>query len=260
MSRFSFVLVALAAFLVLSGCFRTRADIAKEREAKEVRTSLQQSVVEYNQSVERIQADVGRLQGKIEEIEHHRKREMGTYAASSEGLAKTVGDLKVKVEELQKSQATLFDEIKRLREENVQMLRTLSRSAPAAAPASGQKKNTGASFTDAMNAYRAKNYSAAAAGFRAYLAAYPRGRQVLNARYHLGDSLYRMKEYTDAIAEFGVVHERSPASSLGRRSTLRIAESFKALGKDKEASAFAQLLVKASPDSQEAKRAKRFLR
>ncbi len=57
-----------------------------------------------------------------------------------------------------------------------------------------------------------------------------------------------------------MVHEKSPTTTLGRKSTLRIAQSFKAMGKPKDAKAFAQLLVQSSPDSEEAKAARKLLK
>ena len=60
--------------------------------------------------------------------------------------------------------------------------------------------------------------------------------------------------------EFGGVQEKAPTSELGRKSTLKIAESFKALGKDKDARSFAQLLISTSPNSAEAKQARKFLK
>lgn len=263
--KISFLLVLCC--VLLTSCFRTRAEIAQEKAEKERQAALQQEVIEYNQNMERMQAEMGRLQGKLEELEHQRKKEQSTFSSSQEGTEKNVGELKARLEEQQKTQATLFEEMKRLKEENLQLLKNMEKarsSAPAGASATGgsgaQKKNAASSFESALTAYKAKDYEASASAFRGYLQSYPKGKRAADARYFLADSLYRQKAYTDAIVEFGALHEQAPASALGRKSALRIAESFKALGKDKDAKAFAQLLVQSSPNSAEAKQARKFLR
>ena len=88
----------------------------------------------------------------------------------------------------------------------------------------------------------------------------PKGKHAIDARFFLADSLYKQKDYEQAVVEFGVVHERAPNSALGRKSTLRLAQSFKAMGKTKDARAFAQLLIQGSPDSEEAKAARKMLK
>jgi TolA-binding protein len=257
MSQKTFLVLSLFS-LLLTGCFRTREDIARERQEREMRDSLQQNVVESSQGVERLQAEIGRLNGRIEELEHQRRKEMSAYGSSLGNADRNVNELRAKLEETQKNQALLFDELKRLKEENVQLLKNMQRPRPA--PAAPAQKKSANGFESALTAYKAKDYEAATQGFRSFLEMNPRSRKALDARFFLGDILYRQKSYTDAIMEFSVVHEKAPATALGRKSTLKIAESFKALGKDKDARTFAQMLVQASPASAEAKRARKFLK
>ncbi len=242
-----------------TGCFKTRQDIAREKEDVEVRSNLQQNIVEYNQGLEKTQADLGRLQGRIEELDHQRKKEMSGLLSGHETEQKTIDELKSRLAALQEGQTALFQEIKKLKEDN---LATASeRVRPAPAPAAGAKKkiNT-ASFENAHVAYKAKDYGSAASGFRAFLDGHPKSSRALDAHFFLGDSLFKQKDYDQAVMEFGVVHEKSPLTVLGRRSTLRIAQSFQAMGKTKDARAFALLLVEGSPASPEAKAARKLLK
>lgn len=260
MKRTLLTLLALTLSLTLTGCFRTRADIAKEREEREAKAAAYQAQVDNQQNAEKLQAELGRLQGKIEELEFQRKKEMSSVSSNTEGNAKSVAELKKNLDEMQKSQTVLFDEIKRLREENLQLLKNSSkpRDDSTSAPA-GQKKSTGGSYTSALTAYKAKDYEAAVNGFRNYLSN-PKAKKAIDARFLMADSLYKQKAYQEAIVEFGTVQEKAPATALGRKSTLKIAESFKALGKDKDAKAFAQLLMQTAPNSVEAKQARKFLK
>ncbi len=252
----------LLAPILLTGCFKTRNEIAREKEDVEVRTTLQKNIVEYNEGLEKTQAELGRLQGRIEELEHVRKKEMTGLQSGRDSEQKTVEELKAKVNSLQESQNALFDEIKKLKEENLALVgEQRSRPSPSnAGDGAGKKKAVSASFEGALGAYKSKNYQAAADAFRAFLDTKPKGKKALDAQFYLGDSLFKEKEFSAAVVAFGVVHEKSPSTPMGRQSTLKIAQSFKAMGKDKDAKAFAQLLVQASPDSKEAAAARKLLK
>lgn len=246
------------ALIPLSGCFKTRDEIAREREEKEVQSNMQQNIVESSENLNRLQAENGRLQGRIEELEHQRKKEMSNLYSSKEGTDKTVNDLKSKLDELQKTQSALFEEMKKIKEENIQLAK-IAAEKPRAIP-SGPKKSAAASFEDAVGLFKAKNYDSAASAFRSFLETHPKAKKNLDARFLLGESLFKAKKYNEAIVEFSIPQEKYPKSSMGRKSALRIAESFKALGKDKDAKAFAQILIDTNPGSSEAKAAKRFLK
>jgi TolA-binding protein len=258
--RFRHLLVLTFPFF-LFGCFKTREEIAREKEDQEVRSTLQQNVVEYNQSMEQLRGDMAALKGRVDEMEHARKKDMSGFASAQEGkekaLAQSIEDLKTRLASLQEAQNALFEEVKKMREDSI---------APAptrAAIPSKKKGNRGAppaSFDAAVAAYKARDYAAASAGLRGYLDANPKGKHALDAHYYLGDSLFKQKEFEQAVVEFGTVHEKAPTTFYGRRSALRLAQSFKAMGKTKDARAFAQLLVQESPDSEEAKTARKMFK
>lgn len=248
---------------VFFGCFKTREDIAREKEEQEVRSNLQQNVVEYSQGLDKLQNEMGRLQGRLDEIEHTRKKDMNGLTAAQESqqkaLTQSVEELKSKLVSMQEAQNALFEEVKKMREDS------LASPPPAHTAPAAKKKGakTGSSapisgnFDAAIAAYKAKDYASATTGFRGFLDANPKSKKALEARYYLGDSLYKQKDYEKAAIEFGTVHEKSGASYFGRRSTLRLAQTFKAMGKNKDARAFALLLEQSSPNSEEAKIAKR---
>lgn len=254
--------LVLLAPLLFTGCFKTRNEIAREKEDVEVRSTLQQNIVEYNQGLEKTQAELGRLQGRIEELEHVRKKEMTGLQSGRETEQKTLEELKAKISSMQDSQNALFEEIKKLKEDNLALMGEQRPRAAPAAPAGSKKKAAlaGASFESALELYKAKDYQGAADSFRAFLDTKPKGKKALDAQFYLGDALFKEKEFQGAVVAFGVVHEKSPTTPMGRQSTLKIAQSFKAMGKDKDAKAFAQLLVQGSPASKEAALARKLLK
>jgi TolA-binding protein len=256
--------VALVLPFVFFGCFKTREEIAREKEQQDVQSTLQQNIVQNNEGLDAVKADLGRLQGRMDELEHNRKKEMNGFAESQEkqqkSLAAAVDELSKKVASLQEAQNALFEEVKKLHEDalvapaRVGTIPKKKGSSSAKAPAAP------ASFDNALTAYKARDYASASAGFRAYLEASPKAKKALDAHYYLGDSLFKQKQYEQAVVEFGTVQEKTPTSFYGRRSSLRLAQSFKAMGKTKDAKAFAQLLIDASPDSEEAKTARKMFK
>jgi TolA-binding protein len=159
----------------------------------------------------------------------------------------------------------LFEEIKRLKEDNLQLAKLMSeRPHSAAAPSATSKKkgamNSAGGFDASIGAFKAKDFPGAIAGFRSFLEVNPKSKHALDARFFLGESLFKTKEYAEAIVEFGVIHEKAQNSALGRRATLRIAQSFKSMGKEKDARAFAQILIQSNPNSDEARKARAVLK
>ncbi|MCO5142689.1 MAG: tetratricopeptide repeat protein [Oligoflexia bacterium] len=254
--RRKIVTISLAALTLISlqSCFKSRAEIAREKEEKEMSAELQKSVFEYESKIEKMQGEMGRLNGKLEEIEHLRKKEYTGLSTGRENLEKVLDELRQSVQDLSKSQATLFDEIKRMKEDNLQLLKSLKDSSKQAAPQKKSAKKP--SYYEGVKSFQAKDYVEAIDSFQEYLKAYPKGKNVVNANYYLGESLFRKKEYSDAVLAYSVVQEKSPSSSMGRKSTLKIAESLKALGKNDDAKVFVNLLQQTSPKSKEAEQAK----
>jgi tol-pal system protein YbgF len=258
------IVLLLLPFLA-TGCFKTRDEIAREKEDAEMRSTLQQNVVDNGQGLEKLQSEIGRLQGRMEELEHNHKKELSGLTSSlgskTETNAKTLDEMRAKLNSLQEGQTALFEEIKKLKEDNLQLAKQLGEHPQkSAAPVATGKKKGGSSYEAAVSSFKAKDYGAAISAFRGFLEANPKSKHALDARFYLGESLYKSKDYTQAIVEFGTIHEKTPTSAFGRRATLRIAQSFRAMGKDKDARAFAQILVDTSPNSEEAKKAKAMLK
>jgi len=258
--KFRQLIVMAAIPFLFSSCFKTRAELAKEREEAEVRTALQQNIVDTSQGVEKIEKEIAHLNGRIEELEHYRKKELAGLSSTREADRKQLEELRAKVETLQSGQSALFEEIKALKEERLQAEKALNEKSQFKTVPSRKGQGNLGTFDSAVAYFKSKDYPKAVEGFRAYIDNNPKGKHLIDAQYLLGEALYAEKDYAQAVVAYGVVHEKRPTSVIGRKSTLKIAQSFKAMGKDKDAKAFAQLLVQGSPASAEAKLAKKLLR
>lgn len=222
--------------LALAGCV-THAQMEQEKEKVQLQENLHQQIAEHSENIQQIQAQMGQLQGQVENALHKRQE------VDLENQKK----FEDKILLLEKQQKILFAEIKKLKKEGI---RSFKRKAYSPKP----------SFKKAMNAYNKKQYSSAATKFQAFIDKYPKSKNHARANYYLGESLFQQKKYREAILAYNITYEKvSRKQKLWRKTTLKIAQAFKKIGKKGDAKIFAQELVNQSPKSSEAKKAKKYL-
>jgi tol-pal system protein YbgF len=86
-------------------------------------------------------------------------------------------------------------------ETQVSELQTAQKAAPApAAPA-----NAASAYEAALDKFKAKDFEGAIAGFRALLDGGVEANLADNCQYWIGESYYGMKQYKEALKQFGVV-------------------------------------------------------
>ena len=235
--------------LVLPGCFRTRSDIAREKEED---YRITQDDAQQSARLDNIEAQFGKFQGQIEEQQYQRKQDARDLRAALDKNDKHIADIDEKISALSQKMELLFEEVKKMKEGGASV-------REAKSSASSKKKPAG-NVSEGIKAFKAQDFDSAASEFEGYLEKYPKGKRALEASYYLGEVRYHEKDYARAILAYSMVHERSPATSLGRKSTLKIVESFSALGKKSDAKSFAQLLVQVAPASAEAKKVRKYLK
>jgi tol-pal system protein YbgF len=135
---------------------------------------------------------------------------------------------------------------------------------PPAAPAAPKPAVSGAaaekSYTEGMNLYHAKKYSEARTQLYQYLKNQPKGGKAPEARYYLADSFYRENKYQEAAVEFNKLRLQAPKSILAPAGLLRQALCYKNLQQMGTYRSTLQKLVKAYPNSPEAKEAQKMLK
>lgn len=238
---------------MLTGCFKTRSDIAEEKEAQEFHSNLQENIANQGEALDRVQSQVGQLQGRLEELEHERSKEYSQGQSGKKDIEQRLATMLDRLSEMEKQQNILFEEVKKLREDGPKEIHA-KKSAVL------EKKNPQAAYEAGVKLLKARKYADAAEKFNIYIKENPRGKNSLEAHYYAGEALFHEKDYAASILAFSVVQEKSAKSSMGKAAMLRMAESFSALGKTKEARTFAQLLIDTHPQTPEALKAKRFLK
>jgi tol-pal system protein YbgF len=126
----------------------------------------------------------------------------------------------------------------------------------AAVSSGGADKN----YNEGMRLYHAKKYGDARHQMYQYLKNQPRGPKAPEARYYLADSFYLEGKYREAGVEFNKLRLQFPKSILAPAGLLRQALCYKNQQQMGTYRSTLQKLVKAYPNSPEAKEAQKMLK
>jgi len=135
--------------------------------------------------------------------------------------------------------------------------------APSAPPAPRPAVSSAAAdknYTEGMRLYHAKKYDEAQHQLYQYLKNQPKGPKAPEARYYLADSFYQEGKFREAGVEFNKLRLQSPKSILAPAGLLRQALCYKNQQQMGTYRSTLQKLVKAYPNSPEAKEAQKMLK
>jgi tol-pal system protein YbgF len=147
--------------------------------------AVQQSSAAYGllKEVEALKAEVSRLRGQNEMLEHKleslSKRQSDLYL----DLDRRVEDLRKQAKEAAQAQAAPVT------------------SAAAGAAAKGDPLAESKAYEEALDQFKTGNYDKAIAGFADFLKAYPNSTLAANAQYWTGYSHYARKDYKNALEQ-----------------------------------------------------------
>lgn len=144
-------------------------------------------------------------------------------------IARLRGDAEVQahlIETLEKRQKDLYVDL----DQRVTELNKAASAPPIAKPGSNA---TGAAdptmessdYEAALNAFKARDYNQAIAGFKTFLKNYPDSALAPNAQYWVGYSYYSLKDYKGAIAQQQKLIVAYPASAKVPDALLNIASA-----------------------------------
>jgi tol-pal system protein YbgF len=194
------------------------------------RVLTNQSLLELAQRIDTLQADLRRIRGEVEVLQNQ-----------SEGGKN-------------QSRALYGDLEKRLA-----ALETLGgvggSGAPAAgAPPSGAGPAGGeqSMYDMAFNALKGSDYPKAINGFKSFVSSYPSSPLASNAQYWLGEAYYVTREYPSAISAFQKVTIDWPDSRKVPDALVKIGFTQSALGRNVDARATLEDVIKRFPGSEAA--------
>jgi tol-pal system protein YbgF len=115
-------------------------------------------------------------------------------------------------------------------------------------------------YTEGMRHYHAKKYGEARNQLHQYLKNQPKGPRAPEARYYLADSFYQEAKYREAAVEFNKLRLQFPKSILAPAGLLRQALCYKNQQQMSPYRSTLNKLIKAYPNSPEAKEAQKLLK
>jgi tol-pal system protein YbgF len=178
--------------------------------------------------------------------------------APAPDLAQQVQNLEVRMQQLESRLADLEG-----RKGTPAPARERAVPAPSAPPSPQPAVSSAAAdknYTEGMRLYHAKKFGDARHQLYQYLKNQPKGSKAPEARYYLADSFYQEGKYQEAGVEFNKLRIQFPKSILAPAGLLRQALCYKNQQQTGTYRSTLQKLVKAYPNSPEAKEAQKMLK
>jgi TolA-binding protein len=179
--------------------------------------------------------------------------------APTPDLAQQVQDLQARVQQLESRLAALEGHPATSATAKPHAIPAPATSAyPAPATVSGAA--AAKYYNEGMRHYHAKKYAEARKQLYQYLKHLPKGPRAAEARYYLADSFYQEGKYREAGVEFNKLRLQFPHSILAPAGMLRQALCYKNQRQMSAYQSTLKKLVKAYPNSPEAKEARKWLK
>jgi tol-pal system protein YbgF len=257
------------------------------------------NVIELMNQLQTLGADLNRLRGEIEVLNHslenaqRRQRDMyldldtrlrrleGAGPEAAQKQDKALGDLETRLKRLEEAVAApaaaveLEARVKRL-EAQIAAAGGAGAAAPAtpsggpaaasAAPATprpaapaSETSPSKRAYDNALSAYRAGDYQGAIAAFDAFVKRYPRDPLAPNAQYWIGDAWFNLRDFRAAANAQQTLISSYPDSPKVPDAMLNLSSSQIALGDSGAARKTLEELVNRHPQSDAAERARQRL-
>lgn len=203
--------------------------------------------IEIAQQLERVRQELMQLRGQVEvvgnDIQMAAKRQRDMYV-----------DLDTRMKRFEQPAAEA--PAPALSQPGAAVAAAPAAAAATAAPASDKEARA---YEAAQAQRKAGNYQGAIAGFRNFLAQYPKSPLAHRAQYWIGDSYYNLRDFKNAIASQQRLMAAYPGSASVPDALLNIASSQIELGDAAGARKTLDKLVARYPTSEAAEKAKRRL-
>jgi tol-pal system protein YbgF len=268
--HFCFLAAAMSWFF---GCVAPQQIDLIEREQRRVRTdtnamqadldSMRGTLADTRANMQQMQREVSALKERVDETRVQVGRQIGQTSREGDQRVKNLETRLAKLDEDLKAQG----EVLKAREEAINQLRETLEAQQKTVPSDGLAEGAAAESDAIRRDYEAawrtldkKDYKAAISRFREFIKKYPKSTLAGNAQYWIGESLYALKEFDQAIIEFDAVRRRYPQGEKVPAALLKQGFAFAELGEKVNARLILQEVVEKYPQSPEAGRAKQRLK
>ena len=182
-----------------------------------------------------MQAEARAQEGRIARLEAALQKNEQVFSLLKEidtlkaEIARLRGDAEIQahqIETLEKRQKDLYVDLdQRVTELNKAATAPAAAKPGANASAAADPAMESSDYETALNAFKARDYNQAIAGFKNFLKNYPDSALAPNAQYWIGYSYYSLKDYKSAIAQQQKLIAAYPASAKVPDALLNIASA-----------------------------------
>jgi tol-pal system protein YbgF len=229
------------------------------------RQPLRKNQAELGAQLDRIELELGRLSGQVEEASAMYTRNGERISEIQQNQMESMLEIRKNVEDLQRALNTMagFLGLQELAVSFKPSSQTEKQAAKAKSPPdTGQtaKQQPPSSaeehYDNALQLFRSGQYEAAKNAFKSYLQGYPKSDLADNAQFWLGECYYAEKSYGEAIAAYEKTIKEYPKSDKVSSAMLKQGMAFLELGDSTAGKILLKKVAKDYPNSNQAKIAK----
>ena len=223
---------------------------------EEDRQPLRRNQAAVGAQLDRIELEVGRLNGQLEEVAAMNGRQDERLSQFQERQMTTISEMRKSVDDLER-RLSLVASYLGLQELAVSSTKTTSpgQQSTAQEKAPVQKAPSAAEdlYGNAFKLFRAGKFNDARTGFTTYLEKYSKTDLADNAQFWLGECYYAEKKYREAISAYQKTIKKYPRSDKVSSAMLKQGMAFLELGEKTAGKILLKKVVKGYPDSNQAK-------
>jgi tol-pal system protein YbgF len=217
--------------------------------------ATQQDLNAVKWEVDALGTRLAKAEEKLKEKDRLTEQGLGQQAelqARYTEIQDQVASLQGKIDELKATTKTAVNEERvRALEKEIQNLKTLLEAS---------KEPPKSLFDTGLEKYRAGRFSEALIDLKSFLSSNPDPSLVGDVQFWIGETLYSLGKYEDAILRYDTVVKKYSASDKVPDALLRQGMSFHKLGDDQTGNLVLQHLVQGYPASEAAAKAKKILK
>ena len=226
------------------------------------RQPLRKNQAELGAQLDRIELELGRLGGQMEEASAMYTRNGERISEIQQNQMESMMEIRKNVEDLQRALNMMAGALgmQELAVDYKPSNQT-EKQAPQAKSSSDTKQtarqqpaaNAEEHYDNALQLFRNGQYDAARDGFESYLQKYPKSSLTDNAQFWLGECYYAEKRYGEAISAYEKTIKEYPKSDKVSSAMLKQGMAFLELGDSTAGKILLKKVVKEYPNSNQAK-------
>jgi tol-pal system protein YbgF len=229
------------------------------------RQPLRKNQAQVGAQLDRIELEMGRLSGQLEEASVMYRRNSERISEVQQNQMESMLEIRKNIEDLQRALNVMAGHL------GLQELAVVSKpSTPKEKQATKVKSSSDTGETakqqpaasaeehydNALQLFRSGRYDGARGEFKSYLEKYPKSDLADNAQFWLGECYYAEKRYGEAIAAYEMTIKQYPKSDKVSSAMLKQGMAFIELGDSTAGKILLKKVVKEYPASNQARIAK----